>query len=266
MSIGFIGAGKMAEAMMTGMIDRKYVAAGRIVAGDVDARRLADLQGRLGIRVVFSNVDVVREADICFLAVKPQQLGAVLSEIAASVTDGHLLVSIAAGKRIEGMEALLSRGRVMRVMPNIACLAGAGMSVYARGARVTDADAARVGEMLDCCGCAMELPEAQFDAVTALSGSGPAFFAYMAGCLADGAVREGLSGDVALTLAAKTMEGTARLILEKGISPAELAAAVTSAKGTTAAGREVLEAGAVEYVLSRTIMAAASRSRELSRA
>jgi pyrroline-5-carboxylate reductase len=163
------------------------------------------------------------------------------------------------------MEALLPCGRVVRVMPNIACLAGAGMNVLARGTRATEADAAQVREMLECCGRALELPEEQFDAVTALSGSGPAFFAYLLNCLVEGAVKEGLPREAALMLAAQTMSGTARLLQEKGLAPMELAAAVTSAKGTTAAGREILENDEVAAVLWRTLQAAARRSRELSR-
>jgi pyrroline-5-carboxylate reductase len=266
MIIGFVGAGKMAEAMMVGLIERRYVESASVVASDVNAARLSDLGRRLGIRGGASNIEVVREADVCFLAVKPQQLDAVLAEIAAVVTPDRLVISIAAGKRIAGMEALLPRGRVVRVMPNIACLAGAGMNVFTRGARATEADAAQVRVMLECCGRALELPEDQFDAVTALSGSGPAFFAYLLDGLVDGAVREGLSRESALMLAAQTMEGTARLLLEQGLSPADLAAAVTSAKGTTAAGREVLENDGVADVLVRTIQAAARRSRELSHA
>lgn len=266
MKIGFIGAGKMAEAMMTGLIGRKYVAPDMMVASDVDAGRLSELGRRLGIRGVASNADVVTAAKVCFLAVKPQQVDMVLGEIAPGVTGEHLVVSIAAGKRIAGMEALLPRGRVVRVMPNIACLAGAGMNVFARGARVTEADAGQVRAMLECCGRALELPEDQFDAVTALSGSGPAFFAYLLNCFVEGAVKEGLPRDAALMLAAQTMNGTARLVQEKGLAPMELAAAVTSAKGTTAAGREVLENNEVADVLWRTLQAAARRSRELSHA
>jgi pyrroline-5-carboxylate reductase len=266
MNIGFIGAGKMAEAMMAGIIQRQYVTPESIVASDVDGGRLKELGRRLGIRAAVSNVEVVRGSKVCFLAVKPQQLDAVLNEIAGEVAEHHLVISIAAGKRIAGMEAVLPRGRVVRVMPNIACLAGAGMNVFARGTSATGADADEVRKLLECCGRALELPEDMFDAVTALSGSGPAFFAYLLNGLVEGAIKEGLPRDAALTLAAQTMEGTARLLLDKGLAPMELAAAVTSAKGTTAAGREVLENGTVAEALAGTIQAAARRSRELSRA
>lgn len=265
-SVGFIGAGKMAEAMIGGLVGRCFMPADGIIASDIDAGRLADLRHRLGIRVADDNASVVQAADLVFLAVKPQQFGAVLAGIGPLVNGSHLVVSIAAGKPVADVEAYLPEARVMRVMPNIACLAGEGMNVFTRGTRATESDARRLRDILECCGRAMELPESMFDAVTALSGSGPAFLAYLLDGLVAGAVREGLPRDEALVMAAQTMAGTARLLLEKRFSPGELAAAVTSAKGTTAAGREVLESPEMADVLVRTIQAAARRSRELRRA
>ena len=232
---------------------------------DVSDERLIQLRRLHGVRTTSSNAEVTAHAEVCFLAVKPQQLDDVLRELAAHVTPAHLLVSIAAGKRTAHIESLVPAGRVVRVMPNIACLVGEGMNVFTRGARASAEDGAVVAGMLECCGRATELPETLFDAVTALSGSGPAFFAYLLDRFVDGAVKEGLSRPDALLLAGQTMLGTARLLSEKHLEPAELAAAVTSAKGTTAAGREVLETGAVADILERTIQAAAQRSRELGR-
>jgi pyrroline-5-carboxylate reductase len=265
-STGFIGAGKMAEAMIAGLIERKFVAPGDIFASDVDSARLEELRRRYGISTTPDNAGVVARASLCVLAVKPQQLDAVLRELAPSIGSAHLMVSIAAGKTTTHLESLLPAGRVVRVMPNIACLVGAGMNVFTRGTRATEEDAATVSRLLSCCGQALELPESLFDAVTALSGSGPAFFAYLLDRLVDGAVREGLPRDQALRLACQTMAGTARLLMDKAMQPADLATAVTSAKGTTAAGREVLETPEVAEVLCRTIQAAARRSRELGRA
>ena len=140
------------------------------------------------------------------------------------------------------------------------------MNVITSGTRASRSDAETVARLLACCGQALELPESLFDAVTARSGSGPAFFSYLLDRLVDGAVKEGLPRVQALILAEQTMMGTARLLLERGLEPAELATAVTSAKGTTAAGRDVLEIPETADVLSRTIQAAARRSRELGRA
>jgi len=263
--IGFIGAGKMAEAVMSGLILKAFAKPGELIASDVDPARLADVGRRLGVRTTTANTEAAA-APLIVLAVKPQQLDAVLREIAPVIGSSHLVISIAAGKTTAHIESLLPVGHVVRVMPNLACLVGEGMNVFTRGSRAHAADAAAVGRFLECCGRAAEIPEPLFDAVTALSGSGPAFFAYLLDRLADSAVAEGLSREQALLLAEQTMAGTARLLLETRMTPADLAAAVTSAKGTTAAGREVLETPALDEILAGTIRAAARRSRELGRA
>lgn len=262
---GFIGGGKMAEAMIAGLIRQQFSVPDEVFVSDVSRDRLGELRQRHGIQTFLDNAAVAAHAELCVLAVKPQQLDAVLRELAPSM-GAHLIVSIAAGKTTAHLESLLPGGRVIRVMPNINCLVGEGMNVFTRGARATEADAAMVSRLLACCGRAIELPESLFDAVTALSGSGPAFFAYLLDRLVDGAVKEGLPREQALLLACQTMAGTARMLLDRAMAPADLATAVTSAKGTTAAGREVLETPAVAEVLGRTIEAAARRSRELGRA
>ncbi len=264
MHIGFIGAGKMAEAMVAGLIARQFAQAGDILASDVNGERLDALRDQYRIGVTTVNAEVPAHADLLVLAVKPQQLDIVLRDLAPHVTPDHLVMSIAAGKRTGWLESLLPAGRIVRVMPNIACLVGEGANVYTRGARASEDDAALVHEVLGCCGLALELPEAQFDAVTALSGSGPAFFAWVLDRFVDGAMLEGLPRDQALVLGAQTMLGAARLLLATGDEPAALAASVTSARGTTAEGRAVLENDAVADLLRRTIQAAARRSRELS--
>lgn len=266
MNIGFIGAGKMAEAMLAGLIRQQFATPAGILAADVAAERLDALRQQYRIETTTSNADVPEQVQVIILAVKPQQMEGVLRELAPHLTDEHLVISIAAGKRTSWLESLLPRGRVVRVMPNIACLVGEGMNVFARGARATDEDATLVQDLLGCCGVALELPEAHFDAVTALSGSGPAFYAWLLDRMVDGAVQEGLPRDQALVLAGQTMLGTARLLQASGGEPADLAASVTSAKGTTAEGRAVLENDAVADILKRTIQAAARRSRELSQA
>lgn len=263
--IGFIGAGKMAEAMLAGFIEKQVIGPDDILASDVNGERLSEISRRYGVRITLDNAEVVRNAMVCVMAVKPQQLEEVLRPLAPVVTRKHLIVSIAAGKSTASLESLLPAGRVIRVMPNIACLVGEGMNAFTRGARATEEDAAQVARLLACCGQAAEIPEALFDAVTALSGSGPAFFAYLLDRLVDGAVREGLPREQALLLASQTMLGTARLLMARQMQPADLAAAVTSAKGTTAAGREVLETPGTAELLGRTIAAAARRSRELGR-
>lgn len=264
--IGFIGAGKMAEAMISSLIANQFASPDEMMVSDISGERLAMLRREYGVRITPANVEVVTQAPVCVLAVKPQQLSEVLCDVAPTVSGNHLMVSIAAGKSTTYLESLLPAGRVVRVMPNIACLVGAGMNVFTRGSRATAEDGAEVAKLLNCCGRALEVPESLFDAVTALSGSGPAFFAYVLDRLVEGAVKEGLPRDQALILAAQTMAGTAQLMLQKNMNPSDLATAVTSAKGTTAAGREVLETPVMADILERTIQAAARRSRELGRA
>jgi pyrroline-5-carboxylate reductase len=263
--VGFIGSGKMAEAMISGLIANGFASPCEIVVSDISGERLTAINHAYGVRVTLSNSEVVALAKICVLAVKPQQLGEVLGDLASLISANHLMVSIAAGKSTSYLESLLPAGRVVRVMPNIACLVGAGMNVYTRGSRATADDGTLVANLLGCCGRAMEVPESLFDAVTALSGSGPAFFAYLLDQMVEGAVKEGMPREQALILGAQTMAGTAQLLLQKNMSPAALAAAVTSAKGTTAAGREVLESQVTADILGRTIQAAARRSRELGK-
>lgn len=263
--IGFVGAGKMAEAMIAGLIEKGFCGPDGILASDANSERLTEISRQFGIRITLDNAEVMSYADVCVLAVKPQQLNEVLAGLGTRITGAPLVVSIAAGKTTAFIESLLPAGRVVRVMPNIACLVGEGMNVFTRGSRATAADADLVSRLLTCCGRALELPETLFDAVTALSGSGPAFFAHILDRLADGAVKEGLSREQALLLAEQTMLGTARLLMVKAMAPADLAAAVTSAKGTTAAGRAILETPVLDDILGRTIEAAARRSRELGR-
>ncbi|MBN1557457.1 MAG: pyrroline-5-carboxylate reductase, partial [Lentisphaerae bacterium] len=231
-----------------------------------DAARRRALKRRYGVRVSVRNARIAAEARVLVLAVKPQVLDAVLDALAPAISRRHLVVSIAAGKSLAEIEARLSRARVVRVMPNLPCQVGRGMSVYCSGSRATRADGATVRRFLSCFGRVLELPEAHFDAVTALSGSGPAFLAYCLDALAAGAEAEGLARGDALLLAEQTMLGTAALLLERGADPADLVEAVTSRGGTTAAGRAVLEkSGAVRRTLIRTVRAAADRSRALSR-
>ena len=264
--IGFIGAGKMAEAMIAGLVKNRFCGPDAILASDICGERLKEISQRMGIRITVDNAEVLGHAPLCVVAVKPQQVDEVLGGLAPVVTSAHLMVSIAAGKTTAALESLLPAGRVVRVMPNIACLVGEGMNAFTRGRRATPADADVVSRLRACCGQALELPESLFDAVTALSGSGPAFFAHVLDRFVDGAVQEGLPRGQALLLAEQTMLGTARLLMAKPMTPADLATAVTSAKGTTAAGREILETPVLADILGRTIAAAARRSRELGRA
>jgi pyrroline-5-carboxylate reductase len=264
MKLGFIGAGKMASAIIDSVIRARLLKPGDIVACEVDAAQRKHVARAYGIRVCADIATVARAAQTIVLAVKPQSFQDVLPTLGACVGRRHVVISIAAGKRLAGIERALPGVRVLRVMPNLNCQVGAGMSAYCGGRRATVADGRLTRRIFACSGEVVELPEKQFDALTAVSGSGPAFFAYLAQALADGGVAEGLRPADALVLAVQTMLGTGRLLMERGIAPADLIAAVSSARGTTVAGLAVLTESPVREVLAKTVAAAAARSRELS--
>ncbi len=261
--LGAIGGGRMAEAMLAAVV-RRGKAPNTVIVSDVSGERRDHLAATLGVGVTPSNTEVLDRANTVMLAVKPQQLEAVLAEIAPATGARHLLISIAAGKRLTFFEERLPEARVARVMPNIAALVGASMNVYCLGSRAIPADRARVEALLSPGGRVLEMPEDQFDAVTALSGSGPAFVAYWIEALVRESVALGLRESDARTLAQQMLLGTARLLTEGGFSPAALMAAVSSAKGTTVAGLEALAASSVAEDMGRALRAAANRSRELS--
>ena len=264
MKVGFIGAGKMAEAIAGALIGARRVAAHQIFASDISAERRRLIKRKHGVNVYSSNTVVVESAQVLFLAVKPQDLDDVLVEISDRVGKKHLVISIAAGKQISQIESYLPRARVVRVMPNMACLVSEAMSVYCAGRWATAKDGKTTAELLSCFGKVLELPEDQFDAVTAVSGSGPAFFAYFLDRMVRAGVKEGLSSEDSLLLAEQTMLGTSRLFMELDIEPQELIKAVASAKGTTAAGLAVFSKSTLTKTVARAVKAAAKRSRELS--
>lgn len=265
MRIGFVGGGKMAEAIVSAVIDAEVAAPHEILVSDAKAERRDLMKQTYGINAYARNDAVISGADVVFLAVKPQDMESVLAEIRSAVTAKQLFVSIAAGKTLDFLQSRLPGAKVVRVMPNMAAQVGDGMSVFCAGAGVGATERAKVAKLLECFGRALELPEEQMDAVTALSGSGPAFFAWIVDALAAAAAEEGVDRKHALLLAEQTMKGTARMLMERNMDPAELVKAVASPKGTTAEGLKVLDASDVRAVLRETLAAAARRSRELSR-
>lgn len=256
----------MAEAIIASLLVTKKFSPHELNVCDICAERRRILKRRYGVNV-YSRNNMAETANIIFLAVKPQNLASVLKEMAPEITKKHLVVSIAAGKTTSMIEALLpSQTRVVRVMPNLPGMVMQGMSVFCLGSSATAADRRMVQGVLISFGKVLELPEDKFDVVTALSGSGPAFYAHMLNCMVDAAVEQGLSREDALLMAEQTMAGTARYLLEKEVDPLDLIKTVSSAKGTTAAGMQALTSrGTVGNVISRTIKAAAKRSRELSK-
>lgn len=264
MKIGFIGCGNIAQAAIASLTKEGVVVASDIIASDVDGTKRATAKRRYGIATAADNATVFKDANTVFLAVKPQHVNSLLTEISPFATGKHLVVSIAAGKKISLVESALPHARVVRIMPNMPCLVAAGMTVFTLGSKATDKDRKTMRKLLGALGDVMELPEKTFDVVTALSGSGPGFFAYFLDHMVHGAMELGLSRADALRLANLTMQGTGKLLFDRKIDPKALVEQVATAKGTTAAGVSVLQKAGTAKVLRQTIRAAAKRSEELS--
>ncbi len=256
----------MATALAQGLCQTGFTTPDRIVASDVVSVAREAFAAQTRARTVDSNTEVLAHSDIVVLAVKPQHFRSVLPELKPHVGPQHLVISIAAGIPVETMAAALGRDRrLVRVMPNTPCLVGASASAYCLGGAASAQDGRVVARLLDAVGISFELPEHLLDSVTGLSGSGPAFVCLVIEALADGGVKMGLPRDVALRLAAQTVLGTARMVLETGQHPAALKDAVASPGGTTIAGLHELERGALRGYLINAVEAATQRSRELGR-
>lgn len=264
LKVGFIGAGKMATALAKGLVNSGFVAAANIVAVDVFAPAAESFAAATGAVIVASGQDVASAADVVVIAVKPHHVAGVVDELAPLVSERHLVVSIAAGVQLSVYESGLGVGRrVVRVMPNTPCLVGAAAAAFALGSAATDEDAELVESMLSTVGLAVKVEERLLDAVTGLSGSGPAYVYQMIEALSDGGVRVGLPRDVATKLAAQTLFGAAKMVLETGDHPGALKDAVTSPGGTTIAGLHALERGSLRGTLMNAVETATEKSREL---
>ncbi|MCA9623267.1 MAG: pyrroline-5-carboxylate reductase [Myxococcales bacterium] len=264
--IAFVGGGNMAEALLAGLLEAG-VAPERICASDPSASRRDHLAARHGVAVSASNAAAVAGATLVVLAVKPSVVVPACREIAAAVASEALVLSIAAGVPTATIEAELPEGaRVVRAMPNTPALVQAGATAVAPGHAAGDADLALAEAVFGAVGLTVRVPESGLDAVTGLSGSGPAYVMLMIEALADGGVKAGLPRDVAQALATQTVLGSAELQRQTGEHPAVLKDRVTSPGGTTIAGLAVLEAAGLRGALLEAVVAAAERSRELGRA
>ncbi len=265
LSVGFLGAGKMATALAKGFIQAGLVAPPQVCASDVLAAGRDAFQRETNAAVFTENADVLRHATVIFLAVKPDQISQVLAGVAPQVDpQRHLFVSIAAGVTLAKLEAAAPAGtRFVRVMPNTPALVGASASAYTLGTKATRTDAATVQQLLASVGLALEVAEKLIDAVTGVSGSGPAYAFLMIEALADGGVAAGLPRDVAQKLAAQTLLGAAKMVLETGQHPAVLKDAVCSPGGTTIEAMHELEKGGVRAALITAVRAAADKARKL---
>lgn len=263
-NIVLLGAGQMAEALISGLVSSGARSAAQIRAVDLRAERLAELAERHGIATSLDVTAVLSWAEVIILATKPQALPALLASIGPALRHDPLLVSIAAGTTLAALESALPTGtRVVRTMPNTPALVRAGVTAIAAGQHATAEDITAVRQLFDCVGYAFEAPESWLDAVTGLSGSGPAYVFLVIEALADGGVAAGLPRELAQRLAAETVLGSAKLLLESGQHPAALKDMVTSPAGTTIAGLAVLEEAGARAAFLSAVLAASERSRAL---
>lgn len=259
--IAMIGAGNMAGALIRGMLASGAVSAEQIRASDVRAERLDELAREHGIGVTTDNLELVTWANVIVLAVKPQVVDRLLNQIGGAVPADALIVSVAAGVPLRSLEARLPEGaRVVRAMPNTAAIALAGATGIAAGTNATAEDLSVAKALFDATGRTVVLDEALIDAVTGLSGSGPAYVMLIIEALADGGVKVGLHRDTALLLAAQTVYGSAKLLLETGEHPGRLKDMVTSPGGTAIAGLHTLESGGLRRTLIDAVEAATARA------
>ncbi|MCS7131264.1 MAG: pyrroline-5-carboxylate reductase [Hadesarchaea archaeon] len=262
MKVGFIGCGNLGSSLIAGLLKAGSLKDKEIIASDADEGKLEGVK-KLGVEVTTDNKRVAAASDVIFIAVKPDVVGKVLDEI-RKFSRNKLLVSVAAGvstKFIEGK----TEARVIRVMPNICGLVGEMASCFSPGSRATTEDRELIKRLLTSVGEAIEVNEGAMDAVTGLSGSGPAYFYLVIEAMQQAGVELGLSPDVALRLAAQTAKGAGEMALRSGKGLGELTRMVCSPKGTTVEGLRVLEERKVKEAVKEAVKAAARRARELSR-
>ncbi len=263
-NLGFIGGGQMAAALIKGLIAKGVFSRDQILASDPSGKRRDYLEENFGIKTFSGNKEVIANSDYILLAVKPQVMSIVLEDISPAIKKEHLIISIAAGIGTKVLENGLPEGsRVVRVMPNTPALVQAGAAALCGGTCASEDDIALVKGILEAVGTAVVVPEGLMDAVTGLSGSGPAYvFTFIEG-LIDAGVREGLPRPVAQELAVQTVLGSAILLKESGKHPAELTSMVTSPGGTTIAGLYGLEKGGLRAAIMDGVRLATERSKEL---
>lgn len=256
----------MATALAKGFLSAGIVTSKEILASDVASQALDSFAAATGSRTCDDNMEVVRKSPVIILAVKPNCVQPVLEQIKSVFTPEHLLISIAAGVKLESIQQALCPGaRVLRVMPNTPALAGASASAFAKGDSVLPEDVQLTARLFGAVGEVVEVKEPLLDAVTGLSGSGPAYICLVIEALSDGGVAAGLPRDTAIRLAAQTVLGTAKMVLESGMHPAALRDMVTSPGGTTIEGLHQLEKAGVRAAFISAVRAAAEKSQQLGK-
>ena len=263
MKLALIGGGMMAEAVIAGVLREAVLPAETVFVSEHKAARAEELHKKYGVQAFCRAADFLADMDVVFLAVKPNAAKAAIEELQGGLSSSAVLVSIVAGLPLARLEQLLPGQPVIRVMPNTPLAAGAGMSAYALGSSASGVHEEKIRTILSAAGKAVCLEESMMDAVTGLSGSGPAFAFLVIDALADGGVAAGLPRKEALLLAAQTLFGAAKMVLDTGRHPAELRDQVTSPAGTTIAGLRVLEQRAVRGAFLDAVLSAAEKSKVL---
>jgi len=264
MTIGFLGAGKMATALAKGFIRAGLATEKQMIASDVSEAACVAFGREVGARTTAFNPDVVKFANVLILAVKPDQVGSVLADIRDHFSEKHLLISIAAGVTLAKLETGLDEAaRLIRVMPNTPALVGASATAFALGKSALPEDGETAQQLFSSVGLAFQVKEALLDAVTGLSGSGPAYVYLFIEALSDGGVASGLPRDVATRLAAQTVLGSAKMVLETGSHTGALKDMVTSPGGTTIEGLHELEKGKLRGTVMSAVRAATEKSKRL---
>ncbi len=264
--IVFIGAGNMAEALVRGILDARLSRPSHIRVTDVDQQRLKHFESSYQVTGFEHNAEAVKTADVVVLSIKPDVLPGVLKEVKGYLRRDALVISIAAGIKTRVLETMLGEEtRVIRVMPNMPALVGTGAAAFCRGKLATEDDASLVKILFQSVGIIIRVEESALDAVTALSGSGPAYIFYLAEAMLKAAQEMGLDKSTARALTVATVNGAARLLTETGLEPAELRQRVTSKGGTTAAAIDMMEKFHIRDNLIAAIKAARNQSQKLSK-
>ena len=260
--VGFIGAGKMATALISRIYNKKTSKS--IIVSNRDTKDLINIKKQFKIKITKDNKAVVQNSDIVFICVKPQDIDIVINEINNTIKN-QLIVSIAAGIKLNHIESILKNKRIIRVMPNINCMVGEMAASISAGRHATQEDINDILNVLKYAGISFLLKEDLLDAVTAISGSGPAFFAYFIKAFEEAGIKNGLPKEVAFTLAAQTALGTGKLLMNKNLSVDELIAIVASKRGTTLAGLRILKKYNADEIIMETINSSIKRSKELGK-
>ncbi len=264
-TVAIIGAGNMGEALVRGLLAKKAITARQLIAADVQSTRLELFERQFGIAVVNNNIAASRDADIVLLAIKPQQMSEILADLRPAITPRKLVISIAAGVTTARIERELGDSTpVVRVMPNTPAQIGEGIAALCKGRHATDEHMAAADAVLSAVGTTVRTDERFLDAVTALSGSGPAYVFLIAEAMIQAGIEVGLDEDMARKLSLQTIAGAAKLMMETDEGPFALRRKVTSPNGTTEAAIKVMADGKLVELLVQAVKAAAQRSRELS--